>query len=206
MLRIRKRATPSARTLELSQAGNRRSSLTARARRRGHHVRCQPRALGAAGRARSQALQGPRAGRVLGSTSFPPIGDLPYLLTLPAHGFYWFRLAPMPRPPPAYADDRPDETRSGPVRRMAQLLQRKAVPWRMGMADPARQLESRCCRAIEGQRGMRPRASASTRRAFRITRSGRWGKRGAAGSAGCCRSWRCARRSTFSPGAGMGRR
>src|ERR1043166_7701670 len=23
----------------------------------------------------------------------PPIGDLPYLLTLPAHAFYWFRLA-----------------------------------------------------------------------------------------------------------------
>ncbi len=25
-------------------------------------------------------------------TVFPPIGDLPYLLTLPAYGFYWFRL------------------------------------------------------------------------------------------------------------------
>jgi maltose alpha-D-glucosyltransferase/alpha-amylase len=30
---------------------------------------------------------------LLGRTSFPPIGDLPYLLTLPAHAFYWFRLA-----------------------------------------------------------------------------------------------------------------
>ncbi len=29
---------------------------------------------------------------MLGRTNFPPIGDLPYLLTLPAHGFYWFRL------------------------------------------------------------------------------------------------------------------
>src|SRR5207253_7581912 len=30
---------------------------------------------------------------LLGRTAFPPIGELPYLLTLPAHGFYWFRLA-----------------------------------------------------------------------------------------------------------------
>src|SRR5207237_1409331 len=30
---------------------------------------------------------------LLGRTAFPPIGDLPYLLTLPAHAFYWFRLA-----------------------------------------------------------------------------------------------------------------
>ncbi|MFT3859048.1 MAG: maltose alpha-D-glucosyltransferase [Aquabacterium sp.] len=29
---------------------------------------------------------------LLGRTSFPPIGELPYLLTLPAHGFYWFKL------------------------------------------------------------------------------------------------------------------
>ena len=26
-------------------------------------------------------------------TDFPPIGDLPYLLTLPAYGFYWFQLS-----------------------------------------------------------------------------------------------------------------
>ncbi len=30
---------------------------------------------------------------MMGRTPFPPIGDLPYLLTLPGHGFYWFRLA-----------------------------------------------------------------------------------------------------------------
>src|SRR6185312_5876130 len=29
---------------------------------------------------------------ILGGVRFPPIGDLPYLLTLPGHGFYWFRL------------------------------------------------------------------------------------------------------------------
>ncbi|WP_366654348.1 maltose alpha-D-glucosyltransferase [Fodinicurvata sp. EGI_FJ10296] len=29
---------------------------------------------------------------LLGRAAFPPIGDLPYLLTLPAYGFYWFVL------------------------------------------------------------------------------------------------------------------
>jgi len=29
---------------------------------------------------------------MLGRTAFPPIGDLPYLLTISAYGFYWFRL------------------------------------------------------------------------------------------------------------------
>jgi maltose alpha-D-glucosyltransferase/alpha-amylase len=28
----------------------------------------------------------------MGGVTFPPIGDLPYLLTLPGHGFYWFQL------------------------------------------------------------------------------------------------------------------
>jgi maltose alpha-D-glucosyltransferase/alpha-amylase len=30
---------------------------------------------------------------MLGRTSFPPIGELPYLLTLPSYGFYWFKLS-----------------------------------------------------------------------------------------------------------------
>jgi maltose alpha-D-glucosyltransferase/alpha-amylase len=36
---------------------------------------------------------------MMGRTAFPPIGELPYLLTLPGHGFYWFLLtsdAPVP--------------------------------------------------------------------------------------------------------------
>jgi maltose alpha-D-glucosyltransferase/alpha-amylase len=47
---------------------------------------------------------------MLGRSAFPPIGDLPYLLTLPAYGFYWFVLAreaelpgwhePIPEPMP----------------------------------------------------------------------------------------------------------
>ncbi|MCV0397258.1 MAG: maltose alpha-D-glucosyltransferase [Rhizobiaceae bacterium] len=30
---------------------------------------------------------------LLGRSSFPPVGDLPYLVTLPAYGFYWFSLS-----------------------------------------------------------------------------------------------------------------
>jgi maltose alpha-D-glucosyltransferase/alpha-amylase len=44
------------------------------------------------------------AGRVpvemLGGTGFPPIGQLPYLLTLPPYGFYWFVLATEEALPP----------------------------------------------------------------------------------------------------------
>ncbi len=29
-----------------------------------------------------------------GGVPFPRIGDLPYLLTLPGHGFYWFSISP----------------------------------------------------------------------------------------------------------------
>jgi maltose alpha-D-glucosyltransferase / alpha-amylase len=35
---------------------------------------------------------------MLGLTEFPPIGDRPYFLTLPAYTFYWFRLQQSPAP------------------------------------------------------------------------------------------------------------
>ncbi len=37
---------------------------------------------------------------MLGGASFPPIGMLPYLLTLPPYGFYWFLIASESRMPP----------------------------------------------------------------------------------------------------------
>ncbi|MGE0384491.1 MAG: maltose alpha-D-glucosyltransferase [Gammaproteobacteria bacterium] len=75
-----------------------------------------------------------------GRQPFPPIGDLPYLLTLAAHGFYWFRLA-ADAPPPDWheergtADDLPsivlfDEWNS--------FFRERAVPWRIGMAERTR--------------------------------------------------------------------
>jgi maltose alpha-D-glucosyltransferase / alpha-amylase len=39
---------------------------------------------------------------LLGGAAFPPIGQLPYLLTLPPYGFYWFTLAPAARMPAWY--------------------------------------------------------------------------------------------------------
>ncbi|MDP9140301.1 MAG: maltose alpha-D-glucosyltransferase [Pseudomonadota bacterium] len=36
---------------------------------------------------------------MFGGSTFPPIGQLPYLLTLPPHGFYWFMLASAERMP-----------------------------------------------------------------------------------------------------------
>jgi maltose alpha-D-glucosyltransferase/alpha-amylase len=49
------------------------------------------------------------AGRVpielLGQTPFPPIGELPYLLTLPGYGFYWFLLS-RDASAPAWHDER----------------------------------------------------------------------------------------------------
>lgn len=36
---------------------------------------------------------------VLGATAFPTIGELPYLLTLPPYGFYWFELSATAQPP-----------------------------------------------------------------------------------------------------------
>ena len=67
--------------------------LPARARGRGAAVRGESR------RARAQPVEldlrefkGRVPVELLGNTPFPPIGELPYLLTLPPWGFYWFAL------------------------------------------------------------------------------------------------------------------
>jgi maltose alpha-D-glucosyltransferase/alpha-amylase len=39
-----------------------------------------------------RAYEGAQPVEMLGGAHFPPIGELPYLLTLTGHGFYWFRL------------------------------------------------------------------------------------------------------------------
>jgi maltose alpha-D-glucosyltransferase/alpha-amylase len=41
---------------------------------------------------------------MFGSTAFPRIGELPYLLTLAPHGFYWFLLTAEPAPEPSAVD------------------------------------------------------------------------------------------------------
>ena len=38
------------------------------------------------------AFKGKSPVELFGQTEFPPIGDLPYFVTLGPHGFYWFKL------------------------------------------------------------------------------------------------------------------
>ncbi len=96
------------------------------------------------------------AGRVpvemLGGTSFPPVGELPYFLTLPPHGFYWFRLA-TEAAAPSWHEDSPRypeppvvvlpagrepvrRTRRTPLRfpeRQVSQLEREALPGYLGV-------------------------------------------------------------------------
>lgn len=78
---------------------------------------------------------------MLGRTSFPPIGELPYLLTLPSHGFYWFRLAEE-APVPTWHQESVG-LRDRPVLVLfdgwTSLFKDKVMPWRIGFADRLRQ-------------------------------------------------------------------
>jgi maltose alpha-D-glucosyltransferase/alpha-amylase len=93
---------------------------------------------------------------MLGRTSFPPIGELPYLLTLPAHGFYWFRLASDAPVPDWHKEMIVSE--EAPVLVLfdnwTSFFSDQVVPWRIGMAEKLRaQLEGAVLpRFIAGQR------------------------------------------------------
>ena len=66
-----------------------------RRRRRRRAVRQQHVALPPAGGAGPVGVARARVPHELtGGVPFPPIGELPYLLTLPGHGFYWFSITP----------------------------------------------------------------------------------------------------------------
>ena len=91
---------------------------------------------------------GPWKGRVpvelMGRTPFPPIGDLPYQLTLPGYGFFWFRLSTDAAPPSWHTDRLPLEDL--PVLVLFDdwnsFFRAKVVPWRIGLAEKTRnQLE-----------------------------------------------------------------
>jgi len=77
---------------------------------------------------------------MMGRTVFPPIGELPYLLTLHGHGFYWFRLA-KGEEVPSWHEERlaPDEL---PLLVFfdgwSSLFRERVVPWRIGMAEKVR--------------------------------------------------------------------
>jgi maltose alpha-D-glucosyltransferase/alpha-amylase len=77
---------------------------------------------------------------LLGRTPFPPVGDLPYLLTLPSYGFYWFRLA-TDAEVPGWHEERlaPEDL---PVLVLFDgwnsFFRDRVVPWRIGMAERVR--------------------------------------------------------------------
>ena len=87
-----------------------------------------------------EAYKGRVPVEMLGRSAFPPIGDLPYMLTLPAYGFFWFRLATDAAPPQWHAERRAVEDL--PVLVLFDgwnsFFPKKVVPWRIGMADKIR--------------------------------------------------------------------
>ena len=81
---------------------------------------------------------------LIGRNAFPPVGDLPYLLTLPAYGFFWFRLATDADPPRWHAERMPVEDLAVAVLfdGWNSFFRNRVVPWRIGMAEKTRaQLE-----------------------------------------------------------------
>jgi maltose alpha-D-glucosyltransferase/alpha-amylase len=77
---------------------------------------------------------------MMGRNAFPPIGDLPYLMTLPAYGFFWFRLATDAEPPRWHAERLPVEDLQTVVLfdGWNSFFRSRVVPWRIGMADKTR--------------------------------------------------------------------
>ncbi len=77
---------------------------------------------------------------LIGRTPFPPIGDLPYFLTLHGHGFYWFRLAAGGEVPAWHEERLPPEELPLLVLfdGWRSLFRDRVVPWRMAMADKVR--------------------------------------------------------------------
>ncbi len=77
---------------------------------------------------------------MLGRNAFPPITHLPYVLTLPAHGFFWFKLMTDVEAP-NWHEDRP-ALESLPVLVLfdgwSSLFRERAPAWRGAMADQVR--------------------------------------------------------------------
>ena len=93
---------------------------------------------------------------MIGRTPFPPIGELPYLLTLPACGFYWFHLATDAEMPHWHEERAAREDL--PVLVLfdgwTSFFRDRVVPWRIRMAEKTRaQLEYEVLpRFVEAQR------------------------------------------------------
>ncbi|MHB1245327.1 MAG: maltose alpha-D-glucosyltransferase [Sulfuriferula sp.] len=77
---------------------------------------------------------------LMGRAAFPPIGELPYFLTLPGHNFYWFRLTSGEHVPAWHEEHlAPDEL---PMLVLfdgwRSFFRDRVVPWRIAMAEKVR--------------------------------------------------------------------
>ena len=77
---------------------------------------------------------------MLGRTAFPPIGELPYLLTLPSYGFYWFKLAADAVMPGWHQEVVPlqDQPTLVLFDGWTSFFRDRVMPWRIGMAERMR--------------------------------------------------------------------
>ncbi|QFY43519.1 maltose alpha-D-glucosyltransferase [Candidatus Methylospira mobilis] len=90
------------------------------------------------------AYQGCVPVELMGRSVFPPIGELPYLLTLPGHNFYWFQLADSEEVPAWHEEHLPLEELPTLVLfdGWRSFFRDRVEPWRVAMAERVRgQLE-----------------------------------------------------------------
>jgi len=91
-----------------------------------------------------------------GRTSFPPVGELPYLLTLPGHAFYWFRMSHEAQAPSWHEERlaREDTPVLVLIDGWNSFFPERVAIWRRGLAERLRvQLEQRVLpRYINAQR------------------------------------------------------
>jgi maltose alpha-D-glucosyltransferase/alpha-amylase len=104
---------------------------------------------------------------MLGRNSFPPIADLPYTLTLPAYGFFWFRLSSDATPPRWHTERLPVEDLAVLVLfdGWNSFFRNRVVPWRIALAEKTRtQLEGELLPGFfKRQRWYGAKAEASSR-------------------------------------------
>jgi maltose alpha-D-glucosyltransferase/alpha-amylase len=104
---------------------------------------------------------------MLGRTAFPPIGERFYLFTLPAYGFYWFRLAADASPPEWHTQVSPPQEHPMLVLfdSWTSFFREAVMPWRIGMAETLRaRLETEVLPAfLEAQRWYAQKGEAAGR-------------------------------------------
>jgi maltose alpha-D-glucosyltransferase/alpha-amylase len=93
---------------------------------------------------------------LMGRTTFPPIGELPYLLTLSGHSFYWFKLTKGEEMPAWHEQRLPPEELPLLVLfdGWRSFFRDRVMPWRISLSEKVReQLETEALpRFIAGQR------------------------------------------------------